>query len=181
MEFGINMSEIYKECNLSFVFEFKSPIRRRDMASKLSKNTGKKVKWFKGVNEEFKPNKDLFKLSNKYSKSSKTFIFETGMVPYHEGIRLMLQTMNIIDHFGWTNDRCELKVGISLNENKLNLENKISNLNRFKYLIGLDESSILKDWNTNKTDRVKIPHNKYFYFHAKNPYDTIISLSLIHI
>ncbi len=106
MHICINKSEKYKECNLSFVFEFKSPIRRRDMASKLSKNTGKKVKWFKGVNEEFKPNKDLFKLSNKYSKSSKTFIFETGMVPYHEGIRLMVQTIKILTHIGWDNVRC---------------------------------------------------------------------------
>lgn len=179
MEFDIDMSSIYKECNLSFSFEFKSPVRRRDMASKLSKNTGKKVKWFKGVNEEFKPNSEMFKLSNKYSKSSKTFVFETGFMPYHEGVRLMLQTMNIIDHFGWTDDRCELKVGISLNESKLDLSEGISRINKFKYLIGLDETKILDYWNTNKTERVKIPQSKYFYFHAKNPYDTIVSSSLI--
>lgn len=179
MEFGIDQSSIYRECNLNFTFEFKSPVRRRDMASKLSKNTGRKVKWFKGVNEDFKPNKEIFKLSNKYSKNSKTFIFETGMIPYHEGMRLMLQTMNIIDHFGWTNDRCELKVGISMNESKLDLPVGITSINRFKYLIGLDESKILKTWNTDKTDRIKVPHNKYFYFHSKNPYDTIVSSSLI--
>ena len=35
---------MYDNSSLSFMFEFKSPIRRRDLASKFSKNLGKKVK-----------------------------------------------------------------------------------------------------------------------------------------
>jgi hypothetical protein len=97
MHLDLDKSDLYKGSSLSFRMEFKSPIRRRDMASKLSKNTGKKVKWFKGVNESFKPSSNLFKLSNKYSHTSKTFIFETGLLPYYEATRLMLQSMNIIE------------------------------------------------------------------------------------
>ena len=104
--------------------------------------------WWKTTEAEL----DIFKLSNKYSHSSKTFIFETGSLPYHDGMRLMLQTMNIIDYFGYTDDRCELEVGISINERKLNLPAGISKLNKFKYLIGLEEDKILDSWNTNKTE-----------------------------
>jgi hypothetical protein len=43
----------------------------------------------------------------------------------------------------------------------------------------LDESSILENWNTDKSDRYKINQNQYFYVHAKDPYNTIISSSLL--
>jgi hypothetical protein len=69
MEFGLDRSDLYLNSSLSFKFEFKSPLRRRDMASKIANNTGKKVKWFKGVDESFKPNTDVFKLSNKYVRN----------------------------------------------------------------------------------------------------------------
>jgi hypothetical protein len=179
MEFGLDRSDLYLNSSLSFKFEFKSPLRRRDMASKIANNTGKKVKWFKGVDESFKPNTEVFKLSNKYSHSSKTFIFETGLLPYHDAMRLMLQSMNIIDHFGQTDDRCQLTVGISMNEHKLNLPFGISKLNKFKYLIGLNEDQILESWNTDETERKKIPQGNYFYFHSKNPYTSYISNSII--
>jgi hypothetical protein len=179
MHLDLDKSDLYKGSSLSFRMEFKSPIRRRDMASKLSKNTGKKVKWFKGVNESFKPSSNLFKLSNKYSHTSKTFIFETGLLPYYEATRLMLQSMNIIEKFGYTDDRCEMTVGISLNERDLNLHVGMSSLNKFKYIIGLDEKKILESWNTSETERRKVSQNKYFYFHSKNPYDVYISNSIL--
>ena len=179
MYLDLDKSQLYKDSSISLNVEFKSPVRRRDMASKLSKNTGKTVRWFKGVNESFRPSSSIFKLSNKYSHSSKTFIFETGLIPYHEGIRLMLQTMNIIESFGYTDDRCEMKIGISMNDRELNLASGIPSMNKFKYLIGLDESRILDMWNTKDTERSKIPQSNYFYFHSKNPYDTYISNSIL--
>lgn len=179
MYLGLDKTGLYENSSLSFKFEFKSPMRRRDMASKLSKNTGRKVKWFKGVDESFKANSETFKLSNKYSHNSKTFIFETGQVLYKDAIRLMLQTMNIIEAFGYTDDRCEMHVGISLNEKALNLPTSLSQLNKFKYLIGLDESEILENWNNGDTERKKILQSKYFYFHSKNPYSTYISSSIL--
>lgn len=179
MYLDLDKSQLYKDSSISLKVEFKSPIRRRDMASKLSKNTGKAIKWFKGVNESFKASSSIFKLSNKYSHNSKTFIFETGLIPYHDGIRLMLQTMNIIESFGYTDDRCEMTVGISMNDKSLGLPAGLATMNKFKYLIGLDESKILDLWNTNDTERAKIPQSNYFYFHSKNPYDTYISNSIL--
>jgi len=179
MQFNLDKTGLYENSSLTFKFEFRSPMRRRDMASKLSRNTGKTVKWFKGVNESFKPNANTFKLTNKYSHNSKIFVFETGLVQYKDAMRLMLQTMNIIESFGYTDDRCEMQVGIALNEKALELPVGMSKLNKFKYLIGLDESDILKTWNTEDTDRKKIAQSTYFYFHAKNPYDTYISSSIV--
>jgi len=175
----LDKTKIYENSSLSFSFEFKSPVRRRDIASKLSKNLGKKVNWFKGVDESFKPNREIFKLSNKYNANTKTFVFETGFMPYHDAIHTMLKSMNIIDHFGYTDDRCEVKVNISMNEKNIDAGVHISKLNKFKYLIGLDEEAILKDWNTDSTERHKINENQYFYVHAKDPYNTIISSSLV--
>jgi uncharacterized protein YjbI with pentapeptide repeats len=179
MYIDLDKSQLYKDSSISLKLEFRSPIRRRDMASKLSKNTGKAVKWFKGVNESFKPSSSIFKLSNKYSHNSKIFVFETGLVQYHDGMRLMLQVMNIIESFGYTDDRCEMTVGISLNEKKLGLHAGISSINKFKYLIGLDENKILERWNTKETERAKMSQSTYFYFHSKNPYDTYISNSIL--
>jgi hypothetical protein len=175
----LDKSKVYENSMLSFVFEFKSPIRRRDIASKLSNNLGKKVNWFKGVDDSFKPNNDIFKLSNKFNANTKTFIFETGFMKYRDAIHTMLKTMNLIDHFGHTDDRCEVKVNISMNERHIESGVHISKLNRFKYLIGLNESDILKDWNTESSDRHKINQNQFFHIHAKNPYETMISSSLV--
>lgn len=175
----LDKSKVYENSNLSFVFEFKSPMRRRDLASKLSKNLGKKVKWFKGVNEEFKASSEVFKLSNKYNERSKTFVFETGFNQYQDAVHTMLKTMNLIDHFGYTDDRCEVKVNIHINEKTVDSGVHISKLNRFKYLIGLNESEILKNWNTDSSERHKINQNQYFYVHAKDPYNTILSSSLL--
>ena len=61
MQFNLDKTSLYENSSLAFKFEFRSPMRRRDMASKLSRNTGRTVKWFKGVNESFKPNNNTFK------------------------------------------------------------------------------------------------------------------------
>jgi hypothetical protein len=175
----LDKSKIYENSILSFSFEFKSPVRRRDLASKLSKNLGKKVNWFKGVDESFKATKDIFKLSNKFNANTKTFIFETGFQPYQEAMHTMLKTMNIVDHFGHTDDRCEVKVNVSINEKHIESGVHISKLNKFKYLVGLNEESILEDWNTESTERHKINRNQYFHVHAKDPYNTIMSSSLV--
>lgn len=175
----LDKSSVYENANLSFSFEFKSPIRRRDIASKLSKNLGKQVKWFKGIDESFKPNTNIFKLSNKYNANTKTFIFETGFMQYQDAIHTMLKTMNLINHFGYTDDRCEMKVNININEKGIEHGSHISKLNKFKYLIGLDEDSILENWNTKSTDRHKINQNQYFSVHIRDPYYTVISSSLV--
>lgn len=175
----LDNQQVYDSSRLSFLFEFNSPVRRRDLASKLSNNLGKKVKWFKGIDESFSPNGETFKLSNKYSSNSKAFVFETGFMNYQDAIHTMLKTMNLINYFGYTDDRCEVKVNVSLNEKNLGASTHISKLNKFKYLIGLNEESILKDWNTESSDRHKLSLDHHFFIRAKNPYETIISSSLI--
>ena len=174
----MSIDENIKESKISFVFEFKSPVRRRDLASKLSKNLGKKIKWFKGVNESFKANDSMYKLSNKYSEFSKTYIFETGFMQYHDGIHCMLKTMNLIDYFGFTSDRCEMKVNIKVNEDTTNSV-KITNLNKFKYLIGLEEKGIMEMWNTDNSERQKLYHDQHLYIKAKNPYSTFITSQVV--
>jgi len=174
----IDIDKNIKESKISFIFEFKSPTRRRDLASKLSKNLGKKVKWFKGVNESFRANDSIYKLSNKYSEFSKTFVFETGFMKYHDGIHCMLKTMNLIDHFGFTCDRCEMKVNIRANEDSSN-SIKLDRLNKFKYLIGLEENSLLDMWNTDSNERQKLYHDQHMYISAKNPYSTYMTTKVV--
>jgi hypothetical protein len=143
------------------------------MASKLSKNLGKNIKWFKGVDESFKPNDQIFKLSNKYCEDSKFFVFETGFMNYQDAIHTMMKSMNIIEHFGYTDNRCEAKIKVSVNERGFN------KLNKFKYVIGLNESDILEKWNTDDTERHKVNLSENFSIKSKDPYNTIISTSSI--
>ena len=175
----LSKSMIYENSRLSFEFEFNSPIRRRDLASKFSKILGKKVKWFKGIDESFKPSSELFKLSNKYSESSKIFLFETGFLPYQDAIHLMLKSLNSIKAYGYTTDRCEMRVGIQLNESRINVPTSINKINKFKYFIGLNENDFLGEWGTTSTERQKLRHTKYSYIKAKDPYNTVISTALI--
>lgn len=172
------IDENTRNSRLSFTFEFRSPVRRRDLASKLSKNLGKKVKWFKGVDESFKASDSLYKLSNKYSEFSKTFIFETGFMKYEDGIHCMLKTMNLVEYFGFTCDRCEMKVNIQINEDSSNSV-KLNNLNKFKYLIGLDESRLLDMWNTENNERQKLYYDQHLYISAKNPYSTFMTSKVV--
>jgi len=171
MAFELENNEIYKKSDISFKFEFKSPIRRRDMASKLSNNIGKKVKWFKGVEESFKPTKDVYKLSNKYSENSKTFIFETGFIPYHEATQVMLSAMNLIDYFGYTDDRCEMVTNVKLNEKGA------SKMNKFKFMMALNESTIINEWNSSNSERDKVDYN--ILIDIKNPFTTVLSSRLV--
>jgi hypothetical protein len=87
--------------------------------------------------------------------------------------------MNIINHFGYTDDRCEAKVKININPKMLESKTHISKLNRFKYLIGLDENSLLKEWNTDANERFKLNENQYLHIHARDPYYTVISSSVL--
>ena len=164
-------SEIYKKSEISFRFEFKSPIRRRDLASKLSNNIGKKVKLFKGVDESFIPTHDTYKLSNKYSENSKTFVFETGFIAYSEAIQVMLRSMNIIDYFGYTDDRCEMSANIKLNEKD------VSKINKLKFIMKLNESNILNEWNDTDSERHKVNYN--ILIDIKDPFTAVISNKLI--
>jgi len=167
----LDNNNIYEKSDISFKFEFKSPIRRRDMASKFSNNIGKKVKWFKGVDESYVPTSRVYKLSNKYSKDSKTFIFETGFIPYNEATQVMLRAMNIIDYFGYTDDRCEMSANIKLNEKG------VSKVNKLKFIMKLNSENILNEWNTNNSDRKKVNYN--ILIDIKNPFITILSSRLV--
>lgn len=164
-------SEIYKKSEISFRFEFKSPVRRRDLASKISNNTGKKVKWFKGVDESFTPTSDTYKLSNKYSEKSKTFILETGFIPYNEAIQVMLRSMNIIDYFGYTDDRCEMSANIKLNEKD------VSKMNKLKFIMTLNEDNVLNEWNAEESERHKVNYN--ILIDIKDPFTAVISNKLV--
>lgn len=170
---SLDKSDFYSSSKLSFTLEFRSPIRRRDMASKLSNNLGKSVKWFKGVDESFKPTEQVFKLSNKYCEDSKFFVFETGFMNYHDAVHSMMKSMNLIDHFGYTDNRCEAKIKVSVNEKNFN------KLNKFKYVIGLNESEILEKWNTKDGERHKVNLSENFSIAAKDPFNSIISSSSI--
>ena len=168
---------MYDNSSLSFMFEFKSPIRRRDLASKFSKNLGKKVKLFSGVNESYSPTSEVLKMSNKYSKDSKFFILETGFIKYHDAIHLMLKSMNLIEHFGTTDDYCNMQVNIRIDDSKKGYH--VSNLNRFKYLIGLNETEILTKWESKSSDRKKLSISQHSYLKAKDPYSTILTMKSV--
>lgn len=167
----LDNNKIYEKSEISFRFEFKSPIRRRDMASKFSNNIGKKVKWFKGVDESYSPTSKVYKLSNKYSENSKTFIFETGFIPYREATQVMLRAMNIIDYFGYTDDRCEMSANIKLNERD------VSKLNKLKFIMKLNNDNVLNEWNTSNSERQKVNYN--ILIDIKNPFITILSSKLV--
>ena len=176
---SISNKEIYDNSYLSFIFEFYTPIEKRSIAAKFARALGKNIKWFTKVKSDFIPTNEEFKIFPAYSNGYKETCLETGLLPYHEAIHMFLKISNVIESFGYTTDRCSVKTKIQLDTEKLGLVAKMHNLNKFKYLLGLDENHIFELWPSRKTDDCKIYQNHLSFIQPKQIYNTVISESFI--
>lgn len=175
---SLDRKKIYEGSNLAYSFEFYSPIRKRDLASKFAKVLGKKVKWFSEVTEGLDASPDSFILSPIHSSNSKCFELKTGFMPYQDAIHTFLKVFNLIEHLGYTDDRNRVEVKINLNSKELDLPYSIDKLNQFKYLLELDEKSLLELWNV-ENEKQLVYSEQLKFIQPKTPYYTRITSSVV--
>lgn len=92
---------------------------------------------------------------------------------------MLLKTMNVIESIGYTTDRCNVTAKVRLNTGELGIKTIVPKLNKFKYLIGLDEKRLFELWPQAENESHKIYRNHIHLIQPKNLYNTVISESFI--
>jgi len=175
----LSKKEIYDQTSLSFVFEFFTPLNKREVAAKFARSLGKKIKWFTEVSPSFEPTCETFKVSPTYSNGYKEITLSTGFMPYQEAMHMFLKTMNIIDTIGFTTDRCAVQTSLKMNERDLGLQSGLSKLNRFKYLLGINEADLFEMWPSTENERNIIYQNHLQFIQPREIYNTVITEGFI--
>lgn len=175
---SVQKSYIYENSYLSFEFEFFSKLNKREAAAKFARALGKRVKWATN-NLTIKPTFETFTLCPTYSNGYKENTLSTGFMQYHEAMHMFLKISNIIDSIGETSDRCSVKTRIRLDESTLALGSPVNKLNKFKYLLTLNEEKIFEFWPTVLNENKKIPHSYLYFIKPKDLYNTIVTESFI--
>lgn len=176
---SLDKKNIYDNSQISFCFEFFSPMRKMDAAAKISRALGKKIRWFSEVKNDFNPTNETFKLSPTYSNGYKEMQLSTGMMSYQEAVHMYLKVSNIIEAIGFTTERCRVKTSIKLNENALQLPTHVTKLNRLKYLISLNEKRLFELWPQPENENRLIYQNHFQYVQPKRLYDMVLTESIV--
>ena len=152
---------------IGFEFEFYTNLMKGRAAESLSKLLNKKVQ----VSEKYHSNVPVdgtnFKLEPDYSGGSKMMEFITGPVPYQEAIPILIKTLKWIDENGWTNDRCAFQFSVSFDKFRRDVKDKIENLDRLKFILGLDENLIYSKFGNRaknvyaKSIKRVVPRNRF--------------------
>lgn len=169
---ALTSTQIYENSSLAFTFEFFTPVNKRELAAKMARALGKAVKWSTDLNYNFQPTYEAFKLAPVYSNSYKESSLSTGFMPYQEAVHMLLKIMNLIESVGYTTSRCSLDVKIRFNE-------ETHKLNKFKYLLGLDEKKIFEWWPTSSTENSNVYQNQIAYIQPRSIYSMVITENLI--
>lgn len=176
---SLDKKSIYDSSQISFCFEFFSPMRKMDAAAKISRSLGKNIKWFKEVKSDFVPTNEVFKLAPVYSNGYKEMQLSTGFMPYQEAVHMYLKVSNIIEAIGFTTERCRVTTTLKLNERKLDLPYGLDKLNKLKYLISLDEKTLFELWPQPMNENKLIYQNHLQYVQPRRMYDMVLTESLI--
>jgi hypothetical protein len=127
---------------IGFEFEFYTNLLKGQAAESLAKLTKKKVVVSEKYHSKIPVNANNFKLEPDYSGGSKMMEFITGPLPYSEAIPILIKVLNWIDENGWTTDRCAFQFSVSFDKSRRDVKDKIENLDKLKFVLGLDEGFI---------------------------------------
>jgi hypothetical protein len=152
---------------IGFEFEFYTNMMKGKVAESLSKLLNKKVQVSEKYHSKLPVDSNTFKLEPDYSGGSNMMEFITGPLSYNEAMPILIKTLNWIDENGWTNDRCAFQFSVSFDKFRKDVKDKIENLDRLKFILGLDEGLIYSKFgNRNKNVYAKsikrvVPRNRF--------------------
>jgi hypothetical protein len=161
---------------IGFEFEFFSNMVRGRIVDSLSKELGKKIILSSKYHSKIPVNSETFKLEPDYSGGSKMNELITGPLPYSEAIPILIKTLRWIDKNGWTNDKCAFQFSISFDKMRKDIVNRMENLDKLKFILGLDEGVIYSKFG-NRTNNVYAKSIKRIV--PRNRFSTIDDLTSI--
>jgi hypothetical protein len=152
---------------IGFEFEFYTNLLKGQAADSLSKLIKKKVIVSEKYHSLIPVDADNFKLEPDYSGGSKMMELITGPLPYNEAMPILIKILNWIDENGWTSDRCAFQFSVSYDKNRRDIKDKIENLDKLKFTLGLDEGFIYSRFGSReknvyaKSIKKVIPRNRF--------------------
>jgi len=147
---------------IGFEFEFYTNLLKGQAADSLSKLIKKKVVVSEKYHSLIPVDADNFKLEPDYSGGSKMMELITGPLPYNEAMPILIKILNWINENGWTSDRCAFQFSVSYAKNRRDIKDKIENLDKLKFTLGLDEGFGSREKNVYaKSIKKVIPRNRF--------------------
>lgn len=152
---------------IGFEFEFYTNLLKGQAAESLAKITKKKVVVSEKYHSKIPVDANNFKLEPDYSGGSKMMEFITGPLPYSEAIPILIKILNWIDENGWTTDRCAFQFSVSFDKSRRDIKDKIENLDKLKFVLGLDEGFIYSRFGSReknvyaKSIKKVVPRNRF--------------------
>ena len=169
---------LFDNTNVGFTFQFFSPLSNDKISRKLAKYLGKNVIPLDNKSK-IKFVDEAIYVSPDFEGGHRMKRIDTDLMPYHKAIHTMLKCMNFINENGFTSSRSNMNIKVSVNEMDLNLKYKLENLNKFKYILNIDESRIFKMWPESSSEKQKIHQSKAIFIFPKELYSSRLTGSLL--
>lgn len=169
---------LFDNTNVGFTFQFFSPLSRKKISSKLGKYLGKNVISLDNKSKIRFVDETIY-ISPDFEGGHRMNRIDTDLMPYHEAVHIMLKCLNFINENGFTNSRSNMNIKVSLNEMDLNLDNKLETLNKFKYILNINEKNIFDMWPESSSEKQKIHQSKAIFVYPKELYASRLTGSLL--
>lgn len=171
----LSKKPIYDNTKIGFSADFFSPIKRERIASKLSEALRRRVLYSDVYKAGGDSTDKTFKLFPNFYGGFKMNTLETGLMPYNEGLNVILKAMNAIDEMGFTTQKCKMKIRVWHDATPIG-GLAMEHLNIPRFMLNLNEASILDFWKKNGSNRVWQSSLRYVY--PKNVFMTDIGPAL---
>lgn len=132
---------IYNALITGVEFEFYSDLLPKETAKALQAIVGRKVIVCDKYHTELE-DKTVWKLEPDASGGKKMMELISPPIPWLENKILLIKIFRWINENGWTTEKSAIHVNMSFNGFKLKLNNKMSNINKLKFILNMDEDFI---------------------------------------
>ena len=171
----LSKKPIYDNTKIGFSADFFSPLKRERIASKLSEALRRRVVHSDVYKAGGDSTDKVFKLFPNFFGGFKMNTLETGLMPYNEGLNVIIKAMNAIDEMGFTSQKCKMKIRVWHDATSIG-GLAMEHLNIPRLMLILNEASILDFWKKNGSNRVWQSSLRYVY--PKNVFMTDIGPAL---
>jgi hypothetical protein len=158
----LSKKPIYDNAKIGFSADFFSPLKRERIASRLSEALRRRVLHSDVYKAGGESTDKTFKLFPNFFGGFKMNTLETGPMPYNEGLNVLIKAMNAIDEMGFTTQKCKMKIRVWHDATPLG-GFAMEHINIPRFMLNLNEASILEFWKKNGSNRVWQSSLRYVY------------------
>jgi len=123
-------------------FEFYSSKPRKEIAREMAALVKKRITVGSSYHSDRLPLTMTWYVEPDFSGGIRMHELVTEPMPYHEAVAVMFKIFGWIKANGNTDERCAFQVNISFDKMKIDLRERMENINRMKFVLGFDEEYI---------------------------------------